>query len=309
MISAADRSSLTTSNTRRFEPFARALIATDASRAADGAMRVGRALRARDRTSTSVISVVEPIPYPMPVNDLALAPSDVPSHDDELIRARVQKVIAQCDRLGMALPDDLLVSCSVPLSGILFQATLRKSELIILGLGRHAAMDRFFGSETALLAVRQAAVTTLAVPGAMTTIPHRAIVGMDFDASSLAAARAAARLIGPNGQMTLVHVDPLVDPMPAMLADWPPHVLDRLNEAFERALALLELPETIEIETVSLAGNVATELLAYASRARADVIAVGRHSRSLVERVVLGSTTTRVIRSAPCAVMVVPRDS
>jgi nucleotide-binding universal stress UspA family protein len=307
MISAADRPAVT-SNTNRIDPFARALIATDASRAADGAMCIGRAMQERDRTATSVVSVVEPIPYPSPVNDLALAPSAVPSHDEELIRTRVQTVIAQCDRLGMPVPDDLLVSCSVPLSSILFQATLRKSELIILGLGRHRAMDRFFGTETALQAVRETDVATLAVPGSMTTIPHRAIVGTDFDASSLAAARAAARLVGPRGHLTLVHVDPLVDPLPAMLADWPPHVLDRLNEAFERVLAELGLPETMRVDTLSLAGHVATELLACASRVEADVIAVGRHSRSLVERVVLGSTTTRVIRSAECAVMVVPRD-
>lgn len=307
MISAANHPAVTP-KALGVEPFARALTATDASRAADGAMRVGRALLDRDRTTMSVISVVEPIPYPMPVNDLALAPSEMPSHDEELIRARVQRVIAQCDRLGMALPDDLLVSCSVPLSSILFQAALRKSELIILGLGRHTAMDRFFGTETALHAVRETDVTTLAVPGTMTTIPNRAIVGMDFDASSLGAARAAARLVGPYGRLTLVHVDPLVDPMPAMLADWPPHVLDRINEAFERILAILALPETMRIETVSLAGDVATELIEFAVRSEADVIAVGRHSRSLVERVVLGSTTTRLIRSTDRAVMVAPRD-
>ncbi len=307
MRSAADRPA-PMSTTSRLAPFARALIATDATRAADGAMRVGLALAARDRVATSVISLVEPMPYPAPVNDLALAPSDVPSHDEELIRARVQQMVAQCDRLGMPVPDDLLVACSVPLSGILFQATLRKAELIILGLGRHTAMDRLFGTETALHAVRESDVATLAVPGTMTTIPHHALVGTDFDASSLAAVRAAARLVGPFGRLTLVHVDPLVDPMPAMLADWPPHVLDRLNEAFERVLAELSLPETMQIETASLAGTVATELMAHASRVHADVIAVGRHSRSLMERVVLGSTTTRVIRSAGCAVLVVPRD-
>ena len=306
MISAADHPAIT-SSPRRCDPFARALIATDASRAADGAVCIGRALTARDGTSTSVISVVEPIPYPAPVNDLALAPSAVPSHDEELIRARVQKVAAQCDRLGMPLPNDLLVACGMPIGGILFHATLRKAELLILGLGRHTALDRLFGTETALRAVRDTAVATLAVPGTMMTIPQRAIVGTDFDASSFAAVRAAARLVGPYGQVTLVHVDPLVDPMPAMLADWPPHVLDRMNEAFERMLAQLGLPETMQIETVALAGSVAPELLAYATRSQADVIAVGRHARSLLERVVLGSTITRIIRNAECAVLVVPR--
>jgi nucleotide-binding universal stress UspA family protein len=94
-----------------------------------------------------------------------------------------------------------------------------------------------------------------------------------------------------------------------MLADWPAHVLDRINDAFARQIALLGLPDSLQIETMALAGNVSKELTTYASRVNADLIAVGRHSRSLVERMVLGSSTTRVIRTATCAVLVVPREA
>jgi nucleotide-binding universal stress UspA family protein len=308
-MSATANSSAATGHIARLAPFTRALVATDASLAADGAMRVGAALADRDRTNVSVISVVEPKAYPAPVHDLTVATHELPSHDDLLIAERRRHLDAQCERLSMPLPDDLLVECSVPLSGILFQATLRKSELIVLGLGRHTTVDRLFGSETALHAVREADVATLAVPAMAARIPHRAVVGMDFDASSVAAARAAARLVGPFGSLTLVHVDPLADPLPAMLADWPPHVVDRLNDAFARVLGVLALPDTMQIEMVPLAGHVAKELTGYAEKIGADVIAVGRHSRSLMERVVLGSSTTRVIRTATCAVLVVPRDS
>ncbi|MDZ7630018.1 MAG: universal stress protein [Gemmatimonadaceae bacterium] len=290
-------------------PFVRPLVATDATSAADGAVRLGAALAARDGASLSAISVVEPAPYPMPVNDLAMSPTSIPSAEEAACAARAEAVRAQYARIGLTVPDDLFVECSVPLSGILFRATARKSDLIILGLGRHKAVDRLFGTETALHAVREADITTLAVPHGMTELPRYAIVGTDFDASSLAAVKAAARLVGPTGRITLVHVDPLVDPIPSMLADWPPHVLDRLNDAFTRMLRQLALPDTMDIDTVPLTGNVGKELVAFAGRVHADVIVVGRHQRSLVERVVLGSTATRVVRTATSAVMVVPRCS
>ncbi len=300
--SAGDRQS-------QAQPFARAVVGTDTSLASDGAMRIGAALFARDRTDVGVISVVEPASYPMPVNDLALSPEAHQAADDARISARRLAVDLQVARLGIPAPAQVLVECSVPLSGILFHATARKAELIVVGLGRHSAVDRLFGTETALHAVREAHVATLAVPGTMSSLPTHAVVGMDFDESSITAARAAARLVGPHGRLSLVHVDALAEPLPLMLADWPEHVLDRLNDAFARIEGELALPGTMQLEMVPLAGGVAKELIDYAAKVRADVIAVGRHSRGLVERMMLGSSTTRVIRSATCAVMVVPPES
>ncbi len=308
-MSGTVKASFPTARSAPLAPIGRVLVATDTSLAADGALRVADALSRRDGANVAVISVVEPMTYPMPVNDLALAPTAVPSAEDAAISARRAAVVLQCERLALPAPADLFVECSVPLSGILFHAVAKKAELIILGLGRHKAVDRLFGTETALHAVREADVATLAVPEAMTKLPQHAVVGTDFDGSSLAAARAAARLVGPHGKLTFVHIDPLAEPLPAMLADWPPHVLDRLNEAFGRMISQLELPETLEIETIALAGNIGRELVFHATRINADLIAVGRHSRSLVERMVLGSAATRVVRTATCAVMVVPRDS
>jgi len=201
------------------------------------------------------------------------------------------------------------VMSSAPLSAILFQAAQRKADLVIMGLGRHATVDRLFGSETALRAVREAKRPVLAVPGAMEGLPRHAVVGMDFDESGISAARMAARLVGPNGRLTLVRVDPLAEPLPAMLANLPPHALDRLNDAFAQQLAQLDLPETLRVDTLSIAGVVGKELVLCAERIGADVVVVGRHERGLFERLVLGSATTRVVRTATCAVMVVPREA
>lgn len=257
----------------------------------------------------TAISVVEPVPYPLPVADLAMAPTSVPSAEHDAITARRSTVVAQCERLGLEPPGDLLVECSVPLSGILFHSAARTVELIIMGLGRHRAVDRLFGTETSLHAAREADTATLAVPASVTSLPRHALVGTAFDGSSIAAARVAAQLVGPHGRLTLVHVDAVAEPLPAMLADWPPHVLDTINDAFERLIALLELPATMQLGTIALAGHAGEELLQCASRTGADLIAVGRHNRSMIERLVLGSSATTVVRNATCAVLVVPQDA
>lgn len=289
-------------------PFRRALIATDGTAAADGAVRLAGQLADRDGTRIAAVSIVEPSPYPMPLPDLSMAPATLPAAEEEALAARHQGVVAQYGRTGLPLPEEVAVALGVPLTGILFQATQRHAELVLMGLGRHAAVDRLFGSETALHAVRESELPVLAVPAAARALPTHAVVGTDFDAGSLAAARMAARLVGPRGRLTLVHVDAVAEPLPAMLADWPAHVLDRLNDAFARQIAQLDLPETLQVDTMPVAGQVGRELVACAGRCAADVLVVGRHQRSLMERMVLGSVASRVVRTASCAVMVVPRD-
>ncbi len=268
-------------------PFARVLLATDATHAADGAVRVAAALAERHHAQLSVFSVVEPAPYPLPLTDLALAPSSQPAAELELLAQRREAVQQQFARLNLKVPPDVEVERTEPLGGILYHSDARHAELIVLGLGRHAMLDRIFGTETALHAVRDANVPVLAVPEPRTAAPHHVLVGTDFDASSVAAARAAARLVGPHGRITLAHVD----------------------DAFARMIAQLALPDTLEIDSMPLAGVVGAELVACAERLHVDAIVLGRHTRSLVERMVLGSATTSVVRHAHCGVMVVPREA
>lgn len=53
-----------------------------------------------------------------------------------------------------------------------------------------------------------------------------------------------------------------------------------------------------------LRGDPASSIVAYAKEAQADLIVVGTHGRTGVERLVLGSVAESVIRTAPCPVLV-----
>ena len=68
---------------------------------------------------------------------------------------------------------------------------------------------------------------------------------------------------------------------------------------------------TIAVSHVLLEGDPATEIVGYATEAGADVIVLGTHGRTGVDRLVIGSVAERVMRGASCSVLVVklPRQS
>lgn len=61
--------------------------------------------------------------------------------------------------------------------------------------------------------------------------------------------------------------------------------------------------ETVVCEAI---GSVAIEICEVAKRRSASMIVISSHGRSGLQRILVGSVTERVIREAPCPVLVVP---
>ena len=61
----------------------------------------------------------------------------------------------------------------------------------------------------------------------------------------------------------------------------------------------------ILIHHVLLEGDPASELVRYAIDSRMDLIVMGTHGRTGVERLLMGSVAEKVMREAPCSVLVV----
>lgn len=66
------------------------------------------------------------------------------------------------------------------------------------------------------------------------------------------------------------------------------------------------LGRDVEVETVVLLGVPHMEIVSLAQGRKVDVIVMATHGRGFVSRLLVGSTTERVIRHAPCPVLVVP---
>jgi nucleotide-binding universal stress UspA family protein len=73
-----------------------------------------------------------------------------------------------------------------------------------------------------------------------------------------------------------------------------------------KAFAEAEGAPGIAIEAVVREGSTAREILEQAASMKADLLVIGTHGRSGVERLVLGSVAEKVLRKAGCPVMTVP---
>jgi nucleotide-binding universal stress UspA family protein len=62
---------------------------------------------------------------------------------------------------------------------------------------------------------------------------------------------------------------------------------------------------TIPISHVFLEGDPAAEIVQYAIDASIDLIVMGTHGRTGLERLLMGSVAEKVMREAPCSVLVV----
>src|SRR5688500_5366832 len=79
-------------------------------------------------------------------------------------------------------------------------------------------------------------------------------------------------------------------------------LLIRNMQAFAGA-APPEVPVTF---VARCAPDVRREIVAQAQTLPADLIVIGSHGRSGVDRLLLGSVTEKVVRQSPCPIMVVP---
>ena len=68
----------------------------------------------------------------------------------------------------------------------------------------------------------------------------------------------------------------------------------------------LSAPVTVAVDAVTLSGDPARAILDYAAAHRVDVIACGSHGFNFVERLLVGSVATTLLRTAPCSVLLVP---
>jgi nucleotide-binding universal stress UspA family protein len=186
------------------------------------------------------------------------------------------------------------------------EAAERHASMLVMGIGRHSPLDRLFGTETTLATLRESAVPVLAVGVSFSGAPSRIVVAMDFSVPSLQAAHLATKLVAPHGHITLVHVRPKFEQPTADWQAWDADYGRTLPRLFEQVLHELDAPSTVAVDTTTLRGDPAQAVHAYAQQEHADLIAMGTQRRGLIERLVVGSVATRVLRATRQTVLAVP---
>ena len=184
-------------------------------------------------------------------------------------------------------------------------ARKRQAGLVVIGGRHHGTLARAVGRSTAHYLVRRLDAPLLVV-GQSPAPPARLLAAVDLSAAStptLKAAQGFADLLG--ARLRIVHV---VQPLRFMFG-----LVDALDQtSFEersrRAFDRLTEPlgKVAAEDRVLRVGPVAELLLAEAASWPADLIVVGSHGKGLVERVLIGSTTERLVNALPASLLVIP---
>jgi universal stress protein A len=138
---------------------------------------------------------------------------------------------------------------------------------------------------------------------------------VDASPCSKAALSAALELARRFGARVLVlhayHVPAYVEPGVLVWAAVGPRPIwqlaeERASTEIDQFLADLSDAERARIDVHLEVGDPAVSIVQAAHRVSADLVVMGTHGRTGARRMVLGSVAERVVRLAPCPVLVIP---
>ena len=281
------------------------IVATDGSTSCDAALTAAGRLAALHDTKVVVLSAVERVAVVPPMSFGITLP--YPEIENAQRTARATNVQTQLERVGVSDEGwSTRVEYGEPAHAIASAARELDATMIITGLGHHDLLDRVLGSETTLRIVRASKSPVLAVTGQFETLPKCLVVATDFSVASLDSAKAALRLFPSITTVHLVHVMSRLEVPPEVFVTWAGLYSEPIPQSFEALMSALDLPAWITVQTTTLEGKASQEILRFARRVGADLIATGSRGAGLMSRLLVGSTATGLIRGANCAVLAVP---
>jgi len=273
-------------------------------RESDGVMNAARILEQRTHDGVVAVGVLEPPAAVLTgVEPMIVAPSHLDEQREEY-RASLSERLLRFGGAAALWPTTVIAG--EPAFALTDYARTLRSPLIVMGLGRHRAIDRVLGREITLRTIRLAPCPVLAVPPDLDAPFQEVVVATDFSAASAYAALTALRLIDPNATLHLVHVwqPSSTDDAHALAAD--ERYRASLPEHFARFTEILMPPAGIEVKTIVREGKPAERVLDYATAHHADLVVAGRHGLNVFERFLAGSQTTSMLRRAECSILIAP---
>jgi len=270
----------------RFERF---LVATDGSEYSAGAMREALRMAKRCGARLRVVSVVS--------TDVEHEATVGPLLKQELSAAHdhLASMLEQANAAGVACETEVLQASS-PDEAIVHAAEQAKSDLVVMGRRGRRGLARLMLGDITARVIGSAPCNVLVVPRAAEMHGKHFVVATDGSRFGDAAAVTAGKLAVLFGT-----------PVTVVSVTQPSHSAERRAEAQQ---AVNRTVSFLKQEDVTATGEVPhgrpdEMIVLTATQNDADLIIMGSHGRTGIERVLLGSTTERVINQTASVVLVV----
>jgi nucleotide-binding universal stress UspA family protein len=226
----------------------------------------------------------------------------------ERLVSDVQRLVTS--ELGAEVPASVLHSLVARPGrpGVVLDAVARElgAGLIVVGARHHGALARGLGGSTAHHLVRTAPAPVLVV-GTSSRVPRRVLVATDLGNAAGPTLATASRFAGLFGaQQRVVHVlEPAKFPTVVPLSLDQDVFEERSRAEFERLMDLQQ-PDIPPGERILRRGRADEEIAEAVAQWSADLLVVGSHGKGWIDRLLIGSTTERLLNRLPTSLLVVP---
>jgi nucleotide-binding universal stress UspA family protein len=281
------------------------LLSSDGSEFSEGAIREAIKLAKKCSSKLSVLSVIDTNP-----EFDALAPQ-IMEKKEKAARQNLDAVQARARQEGVDC-DTIVHEGEESYKYIVDEAIKNKSTMIVMGRrGRTGLKRLMMGSVTARV-IGHAPCNVLVVPKAAQLEFKSIVVATDGSKYSVAAASEAIGLAKRNGSaLTVISVVPseLMTPTDIDFTMNQRELIaeKEMHEAEKNAKAVKEAAqkEGVAVKAFVLSGKPADAIIETAKDKNADLIVLGSHGRTGLEKLLMGSVAERVIVLAARAVLVV----
>ena len=272
----------------------RLLLATDGSAGASIAADLVAGTRWPADVTVDVLRVIDPIPSTWayaPVPDLQATHDQLKSEAHEA----VDEIAAHLRGHGLRSTGTVLLGPEAPT--IVHRATTTDTDMIVCGSrGRGHLRSVLLGSVSAEVAATARCSVLVARHPAVSSV----VLAVDGSAS----ATAAEHLVTSLPMFTDATLDLVTATGPSIGPDdeWEAHV--RLLSQLQHTVSLRLRGHSRDQHELLLSGPPAREIVDYAERSGADLIVLGAHAQTNLDRLLLGSTTLEVLTRSPASVLV-----
>jgi nucleotide-binding universal stress UspA family protein len=287
----------------------RVLFATDGSTDARAAAAFLSRLPLAAGSRVRIVSVIEPRPSRL----------DLPGVQDyyDAVAVEGARIVDEARMsLSASAPVEAAVLAGIPRDEIVREATDWESDLVVLGARGLNLVDAWLLGSVSLTVARRAECAVLIVKGAGRKL-ERVVIGLDGSDEAAHAAGFVARW--PLDARHSVRLVGVVEPThfpttaPNLIR---PQIAAAVRELkaerrLELAKALDQVAPLFEAQGVTVSRETPeghpAEVITTAAEADTDLVVVGARGLGGVKRLLLGSVSENVLRSARCPVLIVKR--
>jgi len=205
---------------------------------------------------------------------------------------------------------DIFITIGNVADSILSQAEEIGADMIMIGAGKKSFLDRHLTATTAETVVRHARQTVWVHKDVTFNGMHKVVCGVDLSASSKIALEKALDLcqtFGARLDILFVIKEPNYEAIGIPIEIEKERLAKYKEQKHQELIDFLTAIDFKDVEHTEQVrwGSAARTILGFANDGQADMIVLGAKGTGNLKHVLMGSTSERVLRTAPCSLLIV----